>query len=148
MLKLISKKGFTLVEVLCSLGVFSIIFICMMSYEVASINIKRNIKTINDNVLIMEAFKNNILYSMTFEEVELLQRDNRTFVNKENMTFNKSNTSLINVFSKQAYIEKPYMKLSFLKYESKVYNLNLSLYAGKPNDVLQLQCNFYKGCHK
>jgi hypothetical protein len=120
----------------------------MMSYEVASINIKRNIKTINDNVLIMEAFKNNILYSMTFEEVELLQRDNRTFVNKENMTFNKSNTSLINVFSKQAYIEKPYMKLSFLKYESKVYNLNLSLYAGKPNDVLQLQCNFYKGCHK
>ena len=148
MLKLISKKGFTLVEVLCSLAVFSIIFICMMSYEVSSINIKRNIKTINDNVLIMEAFKNNIIYSMTFEELELLQRDNRTYINKENMTFNKSNTALIDVFSKQVDIEKPYMKLSFVEYELKVHSLSLSLYSGKPNDALELQCNFYKGCHK
>jgi hypothetical protein len=120
----------------------------MMSYEVSSINIKRNIKTINDNVLIMEAFKNNIIYSMTFEELELLQRDNKTFINKENMTFNKSNTALINVFSNQVDIGKTYMKLSFLKYELKVHRLSLSLYQGKPNDVLELQCNFYKGCHK
>ncbi|MCB2288474.1 type II secretion system GspH family protein [Clostridium sp. CS001] len=148
MLRLISKKGFTLVEVLCSLGVFSIIFICMISYEVSSINIKRNIKTINDNVLIMETFKNNIIYSMTFEELELLQRDNRTFINKENMTFDKSNAALADVFSKQVDIEEPYMKLSFVKYELKVYSLNLSLYSGKPNNSLELQCNFYKGCHK
>lgn len=148
MSKLINKKGFTLVELICSLGVFSIIFICMMSYEVTSFNIKKNIKIINENILIMEAFKNNILYSVTFEEIEQLQRDNRTFINKENMTFNKSNTALMDAFSKQAYTEKPYMKLSFLKCELKVYSLSLSLYAGKPNDVLKLQCNFYKGCHK
>jgi prepilin-type N-terminal cleavage/methylation domain-containing protein len=148
MLKLISKKGFTLVEVLCSLGVFSIIFICMMSYEVSSLNIKRNVKTINDNVLIMEAFKNNIIYSMTFEELEMLQRDNRTFINKENMTFNKSNIALMDAFSKQVDIEKPYMKLRFLKYELKVHSLSLSLYSGNPKYALELQCNFYKGCHK
>ena len=77
MSKSISKKGFTLVEVLCSLGVFSIIFICMMSFEVTSLNIKKDIKNINNNVSIMETLKNNIIYSMTFEELEQLQNDNR-----------------------------------------------------------------------
>ena len=77
MLKSLSKKGFTLVEVICSLGVFSVIFVCMISYEVTSLNIKKNTKIINNNILIMEAFKNKILNTMTFEEVEQLQRDNR-----------------------------------------------------------------------
>lgn len=148
MLKSISKKGFTLVEVLFSLGVFSIIFICVMSYEVTSLNMKKNIKTINNNVLIMEALKNNIIYSMTFEELEQLQKNNRTFINKENMTLDKIRIAVMDAFSDQATITNPYIQLSFLKCESKVYSLRLSLYAGKPNDVLELQCNFYKGCHK
>ena len=148
MLKLISKKGFTLVEILCSLGVFSIIFVSMMSYEVTYLNVKRKTSIINDNIFIMEAIKNNIIYNMTFEEIEQLQSENRIFINKENMTFNKCNTALMNAFSEQADAEKPYIKLSFLKCEFKVYSLNLSLHAGKPNDVLELQCNFYKGCHK
>lgn len=148
MLKLISKKGFTLVEILCSLGVFSIIFVSMMSYEVTYLNVKRKTSIINDNIFIMEAIKNNIIYNMTFEEIEQLQSENRIFINKENMTFNKCNTALMNAFSEQADAEKPYIKLSFLKCEFKVYSLRLSLQAGKPNDVLELQCNFYKGCHK
>ena len=148
MLKSLSKKGFTLVEVICSLGVFSVIFVCMISYEVTSLNIKKNTKIINDNILIMEAFKNKILYTMTFEEVEQLQRDNRIFINKENMTFNKCNTVLMDAFSEQVNTEKTYMKLSFLKSEFKVYSLRLSIYSGKPNDILKLQCNFYKGYHK
>ena len=148
MLKLRSKSGFTLVEILCSLGVFSIIFISMLSYEVTYLNIKKKTSIVNDNVFIMEAIKNNIIYKMTFEEIEQLQSENRFFINKENMTFNKCNTDLIGTFSEQADAEKPYLKLSFLKYEFKVYSLSLSLNSGKPNDVVELKCNFYKGCHK
>jgi len=148
MSKLISKKGFTLVEVLCSLGIFSIIFLCMMSYEIASLNMKKNIKTINDNVLIMETLKNNILYSMTFEELEQLIANKKIYINKENMTFDKIKIAVIDVFSEQASGEKPYIKLSYIKDELKVYRLGLSLYTAKSKDILELQCNFYKGCHK
>lgn len=147
MLKSMSKRGFTLVEVLCSLGVFSIIFICMMSYEVTSLNMKRSIKSMNDNVLIMEAVKNNIIYSMTYEELVELKKDNRIFINKENMTLNKIQGTVKNVFSRQAYVENPYIELSFLKCEFKVYSLRLSLHEENENHNIELQCNFYKGCY-
>ena len=147
MLKSISKRGYTLVEVLCSLGVFSIIFICMISYEVTSLNMKKSIKDMNYNVLIMETVKNNIIYSMTYEELEELKKDNRIFINKENMTLNKIQRTVKDVFSKQVYAENPYIELSFLKCEFKVYSLRISLHEGNENHNRELQCNFYKGCY-
>lgn len=147
MSKYISKKGFTLLEVLCSLGIFSIIFICMMSFDVTSLNIKKDIKAINNNVSIMEALKNNIIYSMTFEGLEELQVTNRIFVNKENMNLDKIQIGVMDVFSDKANAEDSYIQLSFLKCEFKVYTLRLTLHDGKPEDSIELQCNFYKGCH-
>ena len=148
MLKSSSEKGFTLVEVLCSLGVFSIIFICMMSYQVASLNMKKDIKTINNNVLIMEALKTNIIHAMTFKQLEQLQEEKKFYINKESMTFDKIKTDLNDVFSNQKPVENQYIELSFSGPESKVYRLTLSLIAREPNDIIKLQCNFYKGDHK
>jgi len=147
MLKSISKKGFTLVEVVCSLSILSLIFICIFSYEVTSLNIKKNIKTINDNTLLMETLKNNIIYSMSFDDLEQLQRESKTFINNENMCLDKIRRGVSNVFSEHLCEEQPYIQLSFLKCEFKVYSLKLTLHTGKPNDKEELQCNFYKGCY-
>ncbi|MCJ7689247.1 MAG: prepilin-type N-terminal cleavage/methylation domain-containing protein, partial [Clostridiaceae bacterium] len=73
MLKSMSKKGFTLVEVICSLSIFSIIFISVMSFDITSSKMKKTIKITNNNVFKMETLKNNIIYSMTFEELERLK---------------------------------------------------------------------------
>ena len=148
MLKSTSKKGFTLVEVLCSLGVFSIIFICMMSFELASLNMKKDIKTINNNISIMENLKNNIIYTMTFKELEQLNTDKKFYINKENMTFDKTKIGEMDVFSKQEPVEIPYIKCSFIKDNLGVYKVSLLLYAEEPNDISKLKCNFYKGDHK
>lgn len=144
----LNKKGFTLVEVLCSLGVFSIIFICMMSFDVSSLKMKKDIKTMNNNVLIMGALKNNIIYSLTFEELEQLKTEKKFYINSENMTFDKIKIPLMDVFTDKAYNNSPYMELRFSVPELKVYKLNLSLYCYKPSKTLELQCNFYKGDHK
>ena len=135
-------------EVLCSLAVFSIIFICMMSYEIASSNMKKDIKTMNNNVLLMESLKNNIIYSMTYKELEQLKTDDKFYINRENMGFDKSKKNVMDVFSNQQPVSSPYMKLTFSGPDRKVYKLNLSLYSGKPNNILELQCSFYKGDHK
>lgn len=148
MLKSISEKGFTLVEVLCSLGVFSIIFICLMSFDVASLNMKKDIKTINNNVFVMEAVKNNIIYSMTYEELKQLKTSNKFYINSDNMTFDKIKTNIMEVFSDQDPVANDYIKLSISEPDTKVYKLNLALYSGKPNNTVELQCNFYKGDHK
>ncbi|MBU3189141.1 type II secretion system GspH family protein [Clostridium bowmanii] len=148
MSNLSSKRGFTLLEVLVSLGVFSMIFICMMCFNVTSLNIKKDIKSINNNVSIMETLKNNIIYTMTFTELQGVLMDNRTFINSENMTVNKIQNNVMDAFSKASSVGGPYIKLSYLKYESKLYTLRLSLYAGGPNNIVQLQCDFYKGYHE
>lgn len=148
MLKSLNKKGFTLVEVLCSLGIFSIIFICMISYDITSRSMKKDIKTMNNNVLIMETLKNNIIYSMTYEELEKLKNNKKFYINKENMAFEKIKIAAKDVFSDQVSVENPYIELIFIKYELKVYSLRLSLHSGKTKKITELQCNFYKGDHK
>ncbi|MPQ32409.1 prepilin-type N-terminal cleavage/methylation domain-containing protein [Clostridium estertheticum] len=148
MSKSLSKKGFTLVEVLCSLGVFSIIFICMMSFDKASINMKKDIKNINKDVLIMEAIKNNIIYSMTFKELQQLEISKSFFVNKENMDFDKIKANVKQVFSDHTPTQNPYIELSLIKDELNVYKLKLLLHSGQTNKREELQCNFYKGCHE
>ncbi len=148
MLKSSSKKGFTLVEVLCSLGIFSIIFICMMTYGVTYLNVRNNVKNMNNNILIMESLKNNIMHAMTFEQLEQLQKENKVFVNQENMTLDKIEISLMDVFSHEKPIDNSYIELNFLKCEYKVYNLRLSLHVKNPKDNIELQCNFYKGHYK
>jgi len=148
MSKSISKKGFTLLEVLCSLGIFSIVFICIMSFDVTSHNIKKDIKTLTNNVSIMETLKNNIIYSMPFEGLEQLQINNRFYVNKENMNMDKIQSGVMDVFSDKSNSVGEYIQLSFLKCEFKVYSLRLSLHDGSPDDNIQLYCNFYKGDHK
>ncbi|MGH4125681.1 MAG: type II secretion system protein [Clostridium sp.] len=148
MSKSISKKGFTLLEMLCSLGIFSMIFICIMSFNLTSLNIKKDIKTINNNISIMECLKNNIIYSMSFEGLEQLQKNNRVFVNKENMTLNKIQKGVMDVFSDKVVLTDSYIQLSFLKCEFKVYTLRLTLHSGSPEDIIELQCDLYKGDHK
>ncbi|MGK0466252.1 type IV pilus modification PilV family protein [Clostridium sp.] len=145
MLKLRSDKGFTLVEVICSLGIFSILFISVMSYDITSSKIKNTIKDTNNNVFILETIKNNMIYAMTFQELEVLKRNDRVFINSGNMTLPKIKQSTMNVFSEDALTEKPYVKLDFLKYELNVYTLRLALYDDNQSDIPSLQCNFYKG---
>ncbi|MGH4120042.1 type II secretion system protein [Clostridium sp.] len=148
MLKSRNKKGFTLVEVICSLSIFSIIFISVMAFDITSSKIKKTIKITNNNVFIMETLKNNIIYSMTFEELEGLKTGNRVFINNENMISAKIQKSLVNVFSDEALKENIYIQLSFLKYELNVYSLRLCFYDNVQNATPGLQCDFYKGNYK
>jgi|GEM_PF-1704233 len=167
MFQSLTKKGFTLVEVICSLGVFSIIFICVMSFDVTSLNMQKDIKTINNNVLIIESLKNNIIYNMSFDQIKQLQIDEKFYINKENMTFDKIKTGGTGVFSKLPLAGNPFIKCDFVKdillingnsyiksdlikniLTVEVYKVSLSIHSGGNKNILEFQCNFYKGNHK
>ena len=60
----------------------------------------------------------------------------------------KNNMINNDVFTNQKPELSSYMKLTVSSLELNVYKLNLALYSGKPNDVLELECNFYKGDHQ
>jgi prepilin-type N-terminal cleavage/methylation domain-containing protein len=143
-----NKRGFTLVEVLCSLAVFSIIFVCMMSYGGASLNMKRDIKTVSNDVSILENLKNNIIYSMTYEDLNQLIINKKFFVSKNNISMDANAMIVKNIFIDQKPTSNSYIKLTFTGPDSYVYKLNISLYSINTTDKLELQCNFYKGKHR
>lgn len=143
-----NKRGFTLVEVLCSLAVFSIIFVCMMSYESTSLNMKKDIKTVNSDVLLMENLKNNIIYLMTYDDLNQLIINKKFFASKNNITMDANKMIVKNIFINQKPTLNSYIKLTSTGIDSNVYKLNISLYSINPTDKLELQCNFYKGKHR
>jgi prepilin-type N-terminal cleavage/methylation domain-containing protein len=148
MLKSSIRKGFTLIEVLCSLAIFSIIFICIISCELSALNMKKSIKAMNANVLIMETLKNNIIYSMTYSELVMLKDNKSFYVHKDNLSLDKFKGKLVNTFTVNKPIVEPYIELSFLQCEYEVYHLKIALHSKETNDRFKLQCDFYKGKHR
>lgn len=148
MLKLSNRKGFTLIEVLCSLAIFSIIFICVISYELSALNMKKSIKAMNNNVLIMETLKNNIIHAMTYGELVMLEKNKSFYINEENLSLDKLKGELTNTFESKKPTEEPYIELSFLQCESEVYHLKITLYTQEVSSQSQLQYGFYKGNYR
>lgn len=148
MLKSSNRKGFTLIEVLCSLGIFSIIFICIISCQLSALNMKKSIKTMNNNVLIMETLKNNIIYSMNYNDLVILESNKNFYVHKDNLRLDKLKGELINTFNATKPIGEPYIELSFLQCESKVYHLKITFNPEHISNQSKLQCDFYKGDHR
>ena len=85
---------------------------------------------------------------MTFIELNTLNAKGMIYINKNNITLDENKMINNNVFTNQMPGLSSYMKLTVLSLDINVYKLNLSLYSGNPNDVLELECNFYKGNHK
>ena len=59
--RILVKKGFTLIEVLCSITVFSILFMTAISIQLNSFKVKKYNKDLYNSILIMEYVKNNII---------------------------------------------------------------------------------------
>jgi prepilin-type N-terminal cleavage/methylation domain-containing protein len=148
MLKLKNRKGFTLIEVLCSLGILSIVFISVISCELTAINMKKNLNTISNDVLIMETLKNNIIYSMKYSELVTIESNKSFYIHKENLSLEKLKGEVISLFSVTKPVKKPYIELSFLQCEFKVYHLKIILNPEQTINESQLQYDFYKGYHR
>jgi len=85
---------------------------------------------------------------MTFIELNTLNAKGMIYINKNNITLDENKMINNAVFTNKKPELSSYMKLTVSSLELNVYKLNLTLYSGEPNDVLELESNFYKGDHK
>ena len=102
----------------------------------------------NNNVLIMETLKNNIIYSMTYNDLVTLEDNKNFYVHKDNLSLDKLKGELINTFTATKPIGESFIELSFLQCEAKVYHLKITLNSEQIRNQSQLQCDFYKGDHR
>ncbi|OFI07578.1 hypothetical protein CLOACE_01820 [Clostridium acetireducens DSM 10703] len=137
------KKGFSLIEVMCSLTVFSILFIQLVVIQVNNNKLKYYNYKMNEYVTIMEFIKNDLIYNSTYEEIIQLKNSNNIYITNENLkldTIKKNN--ILNLFTNIKPHEENYLVLHI--HEKEKLNLNLKIYGKVLNKNKIIECNISK----
>lgn len=147
MLKLKSNKGFTLIEVLCSLCVFSILFLSALTMQINSYKIEKYYKEFESYCLFEEYVKNNLIYNCTYDEIQQLKAQNRFYISNDNIKLNNiENAGFTDMFVSTVQQQKPYAQIDIQG--DKVLKINLKLYMQIMNKKEVMECEFYKGKYK
>ncbi len=141
------KKGFTLIEVMCTIALFSILFITCLSIQLNTLTVKKYNESIIKYSLYMEYIKNNIMGNFTHEDIENLKTQNRYYISKENIDLeNFREKKLRTLFTETSLKEKPYLVMSIEG--DMVYKINLKLYTNILKKEKVIECEFFKGKYK
>lgn len=147
MYKLNKKKGFTLIEVLCSITLLSVLFMIILTMELKVLKVEKYNKQINNYTLFMEEIKNVMIYNSTYDEIEKLNLEHKYYISEENIDFDKlREKGVINMFVETKPLKDPYLVISIE--DGKVLKVNLKLYANIINNTKVMECEFYKGKYK
>lgn len=137
------KKGFTLIEVLCSISVFIILFTAAFSIQLNTFKIKKYNGKIKNYTYVIEYIKNNIIYSLGYEELINLSHDGRKYIKLEDaLKAENENSNILSVFSSENP-GKEYIEVDVEKGE--VLKIDLKLKANIYGEYRDEECEFYKG---
>jgi type II secretory pathway pseudopilin PulG len=143
MFKLKSKYGFTIIEVLCAMGIFILLslFIVTLNLNIQKIkDTKANIYRYNS---FLEAFKNKIIANTSFEELTTL-KGSALFINGDNLFIEKlKNRSIKDLVQLDEPLKGPYIKLDITG--SDVIKTDIVLYYSEFKQNLIKKMYFYKG---
>lgn len=147
MLNLKNKEGFTLVEIMVSLCIFSLIFTGVMDIMIASVKLEKWNKSTRNNLTCFKALKGIMESTMNYDDIVWIADNGRVYVTQENLDFNKIKSNDIKkIFS----MSKP-EKGSFISIEIEgddVLTVKMVLYQACGREHDEFSTKFYKGNYK
>ncbi|MDF2504037.1 MULTISPECIES: prepilin-type N-terminal cleavage/methylation domain-containing protein [Clostridium] len=145
MQKLKSKKlGFTIIEVMCAISIFTLLFMTSIAIRINTINMKTYNNLTEKYTEYINNIRNEILSNTSNEDITSMINLKEVYIDKDNIN-NESikNSKITEIYTTIPPIQKPYMKILF--YDGDLIEVNLSMYV----DVLQkeevINCKFYRG---
>ncbi len=100
MLILNKKSGFTLVEVMCSIAVFSIIFISAFTIKLCTKKVKNYNNILTKYTYYCSEIKNDLLVNASREDIVKLIKSNKKYINLSTINENDfKNENVINLFT-------------------------------------------------
>ncbi|MCT8976047.1 type II secretion system GspH family protein [Clostridium sp. CX1] len=142
-----TKKGFTIVEVLCSITIFSILFMTSLTIVLDSLKLKKYSSKTEQYSMFMEELKNNMIYNTSYKDLQSLNGEGKYYVTEEKIDKgNIKETSIKNMFTNSRPLKEPYLVLRIE--EGNVLKVNLKLYIKQFNRLRIMECEFYKGKYK
>lgn len=144
MQKLKINKGFTMIEIICSLAIFSMLFLFILSVQLNNLRLKKYNENLHAYIAALEALKNDMLYNTSFTEIEEEYHSNMIYIKGENIKIDKiKNINFEDLFVSIVPSEKPYIKLNLE--EGEVLKVKLQLYIKNINKDETIECEFFKG---
>lgn len=147
MWKLNSYKGFTMIETVCSLAVFSILFYSTVYLEANTIRLKRHNKEMENNTELLNIIETNLRCNTGYDEINnLFKQKDTLYINKQNLNIEslKNNFTIDNLLTGEFPKEVPYIRMNIEKGE--VLKIVLQLKYNDNSQVLEDQ--FYKGDYR
>lgn len=146
MLKSKTKKGFTLIEVMVGIAIFSILFSATMTLQLGYMRLKLHNEKMNNYRFYIETVRNRMLYDISYNKICELRNSSKIYINKNHINLESlRNEDIMSIFDPSVESEKLYIKADIeggevLKIELKLNTLVL----GKMEAIT---CEFYKGAY-
>lgn len=138
------NRGFTIIEVMCSVTIFSIIFLTALSIKIATYKIKIYNDSVLKNIVFLESLKSEILSNLSDTELNELVNSNRVFINSENINENSlKDGKIADLFSNNKKPEMPYLKIAVDN--GTFTHIKIEMYTKVIGKNKTLKCEFYKG---
>ncbi|WP_170063661.1 type II secretion system protein [Clostridium liquoris] len=141
----LNKKAFTLIEVLCSIALFSLMTITAATVIISSFKMKLYNEDLKNYTYFIEGLKNNILYNTENMDLLYMKENKQNFIHKGNINMESlKKRNLREILSENIPQEEPYVVLNVqeLQDENKYYSINIVLKMSKDK---QIKCEFNKG---
>lgn len=147
MYRLNKKKGFTLLEVMSSITLFSILFMIIITMELKVLKVEKYNKEINYYSIVVEEIKNAMIYNSTYDEIKKLNLEHKYYIPTENINFQEFGAKdVTDMFVETKPLEEPYIEISVE--DGKVLKVNFRFYGNVLNNRIVMGCEFYKGKYK
>jgi prepilin-type N-terminal cleavage/methylation domain-containing protein len=144
MLKSKTSKGFTLIEVMAAITLFSTLFLATMTIQISYMRLKLHNEKMNNYRFIMEIIKYGLLYDISRDELLELKNNNRIYLNGRYINSEiLRNEDLIDLFSDRVESEELYIK-TIIEGEE-VFKIELQFIVKLFGNQETIICEFYRG---
>ncbi|NME94850.1 hypothetical protein HF847_02375 [Clostridium cochlearium] len=136
-----SKKGFSLIDVLCAITVFLILTTLALSIFSKSIKVKKYNNYYKESIYFIEAIKNTLIYYSTLEEINKIKERAPIVIARKDMNMdNVKNKSFLKT-SENSNLNYPYVVLNIEEKEDS-FLISIKNYF---NNNKEISMTFYRG---
>ena len=138
------KKGFTIIEALCTLSIITILFSYIMQVELKNIRIKQYLEVKEKYICLLEAVSNELTYNTTYLELTNLTDNRKIYIDNENMNLQRiKNSKITDCFTDKTPLVEPYIVMSINK--DKVLTVDTKIYFKYVSKEEMIECKSFKG---
>lgn len=144
MQKFNKMQGLTLIEVICSIGVLSIMFISIMTMQLNNYKLREYNNQLQRYLPVLEAVKTEIINNETADSILELYSNNKTMISNEKLTLDNVRTlSLSQLLGQTHQAQQTYIELKVINGEVLKVELDLNIIYKNRQEIIK--CEFYKG---